>query len=63
VWAKTGSLTYDNSLSGYLTTASGELLAFSIMCNDQTGQSESTRLIDQIVVLLAAFPALPAEKH
>ncbi len=63
VSAKTGSLTYDNSLSGYLTTSSGEFLAFSIMCNDQTGQSESTRLIDQMVVLLAAFPDLPAEKH
>ena len=62
VSAKTGSLTYDNSLSGYLTTANGEFLAFSIMCNDQTGHGDSTRLIDQIVGLLAAFPDLPAEK-
>jgi len=62
VSAKTGSLTYDNSLSGYLTTANGESLAFSIMCNDETGHSDSTRLIDQIVGLLAAFPELPAEK-
>lgn len=62
VSAKTGSLTYDNSLSGYLTTAKGESLAFSIMCNDETGHSDSTRLIDQIVGLLAAFPELPAEK-
>ena len=53
VFAKTGSLTYDNSLSGYLTNSKGELLAFSIMCNDQTGPSESTRLIDQIVTLIA----------
>lgn len=62
VSAKTGSLTYDNSLSGYLITANGEHLAFSIMCNDQTGHSDSTRLIDQIVGLLAAFPDIPAEK-
>jgi len=62
VAAKTGSLTYDDSLSGYLTTADGEFLAFSIMCNDQTGHSDSTRLIDQIVGLLAAFPELPAER-
>jgi D-alanyl-D-alanine carboxypeptidase/D-alanyl-D-alanine-endopeptidase (penicillin-binding protein 4) len=62
VSAKTGSLTYDNSLSGYLTTANGELLAFSIMCNDQTGHIDSTRLIDQILVLLAALPDLPPEK-
>ncbi len=53
VWAKTGSLTYDNSLSGYMVTEKGEQLAFSIMCNDQTGRDASTRLIDQILVLLA----------
>jgi D-alanyl-D-alanine carboxypeptidase/D-alanyl-D-alanine-endopeptidase (penicillin-binding protein 4) len=60
--AKTGSLTYDNSLSGYLTTSKGQLFAFSIMCNDQTGSVNSSRLIDQIVGLLAAHPDLPAEK-
>jgi D-alanyl-D-alanine carboxypeptidase/D-alanyl-D-alanine-endopeptidase (penicillin-binding protein 4) len=62
VSAKTGSLTYDNSLSGYLTTSKGRLLAFSIMCNDQTGRIDSIRLIDQLVTLLAAYPDLPAEK-
>jgi D-alanyl-D-alanine carboxypeptidase/D-alanyl-D-alanine-endopeptidase (penicillin-binding protein 4) len=62
VSAKTGSLTYDNSLSGYVTTSRGELLAFSIMCNDQTGHGDSIRLIDQIVALLAEFPELPLEK-
>ena len=62
VSAKTGSLTYDNSLSGYLTTSDGKSLAFSIMCNDQTGQSDSTRLIDQIVGLLVAGPESTAEK-
>jgi serine-type D-Ala-D-Ala carboxypeptidase/endopeptidase (penicillin-binding protein 4) len=62
VSAKTGTLTYDNSLSGYLTTARGEHFAFSIMCNDQIGRSNSSALIDQIVVLLASFPDLPSEK-
>lgn len=62
VWAKTGSLTYDNSLSGYVTTEKGELLAFSIMCNDQTGRDASTRLIDQILSLIAGAPAISAEK-
>ena len=62
VSAKTGSLTYDNSLSGYLNTSKGRLLTFSIMCNDQTGRGDSIRLIDQIVSLLAAFPDLPSEK-
>jgi D-alanyl-D-alanine carboxypeptidase/D-alanyl-D-alanine-endopeptidase (penicillin-binding protein 4) len=62
VSAKTGSLTYDNSLSGYLTTPQGEVLAFSIMCNDQTGRSDSIRLIDQIATLLGEFPGPPAKK-
>ncbi|HEV7472560.1 MAG TPA: D-alanyl-D-alanine carboxypeptidase/D-alanyl-D-alanine-endopeptidase [Pyrinomonadaceae bacterium] len=62
VSAKTGSLTYDNSLSGYLTTSKGELLAFSIMCNDQTGSGDSIRLIDQTVALLADLSDSKAEK-
>jgi D-alanyl-D-alanine carboxypeptidase/D-alanyl-D-alanine-endopeptidase (penicillin-binding protein 4) len=62
VSAKTGSLTYDNSLSGYLTTSKGRLLVFSIMCNDHTGHTDSIRLIDQVVTLLAAYPDLPDQK-
>lgn len=62
VWAKTGSLTYDNSLSGYMITAKGEPLAFSIMCNDQTGRDASTRLIDQIIGLIAGGPANSTER-
>ena len=62
VSAKTGALTYDNSLSGYLTTSKGQLFTFSIMCNDQTGSVNSIRLIDQIVTLLTAYPDLSAEK-
>lgn len=62
VWAKTGSLTYDNSLAGYMTTSEGEVLAFSIMCNDHTGRGASTRLIDQIVELLGGVPTNSAEK-
>lgn len=62
VSAKTGSLTYDNSLSGYLTTSRGEAFAFSLMCNDQTGRSDSIRVIDQIAMILGDFPDLPSEK-
>lgn len=62
VHAKTGSLTYDNSLAGYITTADGRQLAFSVMCNDQTTRAESTATIDQIVTLLASLPKLPTEK-
>lgn len=56
VSAKTGSLTYDNTLSGYITAANGEVLVFSIMCNDQTRRKDSTGLIDEIVKRLAGYP-------
>lgn len=62
VSAKTGYLSYDAALSGYLTTSSNETFAFSIICNDQTGRGSSGRLIDRIVSLLAADPALPTQK-
>jgi serine-type D-Ala-D-Ala carboxypeptidase/endopeptidase (penicillin-binding protein 4) len=55
VSAKTGYLTYTHALSGYVTTASGEELAFSIICNDATGQSRAGRTIDAIVTLLAQY--------
>ena len=62
VIAKTGSLTYDNSLSGYATSTDGRVFAFSILCNDQTGRGSSIRLIDDITSLIAAFPDLPNTK-
>jgi D-alanyl-D-alanine carboxypeptidase/D-alanyl-D-alanine-endopeptidase (penicillin-binding protein 4) len=62
VSAKTGSLTYDNSLSGYVTASNGQVLVFSVMCNDQTGRMSSTRVIDQIVSILAAYPHSEVQK-
>ena len=56
VLAKTGSLTYDNSLSGYVTTSKGEILSFSIMCNDFVDHGGSVKLIDQVVSILAGDP-------
>lgn len=59
VFAKTGTLTYDHSLSGYATTPGNEILAFSIFCNDATGHSNPVRVIDQIAGLLVqSGPAL-----
>ncbi len=53
VFAKTGTLTYDHSLSGYAITAKGEVLAFSIFCNDASGPANPVRIIDQIAALVA----------
>ncbi len=56
VSAKTGLLTYDAALSGYVGTDSGGTLAFSIICNGQTARASTTRVIDQIVAVLATHP-------
>jgi D-alanyl-D-alanine carboxypeptidase/D-alanyl-D-alanine-endopeptidase (penicillin-binding protein 4) len=54
--AKTGSLSSAASLGGYLTTAAGERLAFSIMVNNYPRDVEPrTSCIDPIAVLLASF--------
>lgn len=55
ILAKTGTLTYINSLSGYATTADNEVLAFSIICNDETVEASGIRPIDAIATLLAAY--------
>ncbi|HXM49451.1 MAG TPA: D-alanyl-D-alanine carboxypeptidase/D-alanyl-D-alanine-endopeptidase [Pyrinomonadaceae bacterium] len=53
VFAKTGTLTYDHSLSGYAVRPDGEVLAFSIYCNDASGPANPVRTIDQIAGLIA----------
>jgi D-alanyl-D-alanine carboxypeptidase/D-alanyl-D-alanine-endopeptidase (penicillin-binding protein 4) len=56
--AKTGTLRYVNTLSGYVTTAAGERLAFSIMLNNyyNSDRGVSPREdIDSIAVMLAGF--------
>jgi serine-type D-Ala-D-Ala carboxypeptidase/endopeptidase (penicillin-binding protein 4) len=54
VHAKTGSLSGVSSLSGYVTSADGKLLAFSILCNHFPAQLSLLRdLQDRIVSLLA----------
>ncbi|HEU5235771.1 MAG TPA: D-alanyl-D-alanine carboxypeptidase/D-alanyl-D-alanine-endopeptidase [Pyrinomonadaceae bacterium] len=56
VRAKTGSLSSVASLSGYVTTASGEHLAFSMMLNNYPDAAAVRRdSIDAIAVLLASF--------
>lgn len=56
VRAKTGSLSSASSLAGYVTTAGGENLVFSIMVNNYPVDTDVRALcIDPITVLLASF--------
>jgi D-alanyl-D-alanine carboxypeptidase/D-alanyl-D-alanine-endopeptidase (penicillin-binding protein 4) len=58
VRAKTGTLRWANSLSGYVQSAAGERLAFSIMLNryHNTDPSQTARGdLDEIAVMLAEF--------
>jgi D-alanyl-D-alanine carboxypeptidase/D-alanyl-D-alanine-endopeptidase (penicillin-binding protein 4) len=54
--AKTGTINAVASLSGYVTTAAGERLVFSIILNNYPEESTARRVfIDNIAVLLASF--------
>lgn len=58
VSAKTGTLRYANAISGYVTTAGGERLAFALLLNRQVpepGAPSAREELDQIVALLAAY--------
>jgi D-alanyl-D-alanine carboxypeptidase/D-alanyl-D-alanine-endopeptidase (penicillin-binding protein 4) len=60
VHAKTGSVDMARSLSGYVTTADGERLIFSILCNNYTTPSSSvTGLADVIAASLASYRRQP----
>ena len=49
--AKTGTLRYVNTLSGYVTTNAGERLVFSLMLNNYDG-SDARADVDAMVVML-----------
>ncbi|MGD0801653.1 MAG: D-alanyl-D-alanine carboxypeptidase/D-alanyl-D-alanine-endopeptidase [Terracidiphilus sp.] len=55
LWAKTGTHNEANALSGYLTTASGKTLAFSILVNGhRPGSNAELQAIDRIAEAIAA---------
>jgi D-alanyl-D-alanine carboxypeptidase/D-alanyl-D-alanine-endopeptidase (penicillin-binding protein 4) len=57
VRAKTGTIGNVNTLSGYVTTAAGERLAFSLMLNgyEADGKNSVKNDLDPIAVMLAEF--------
>lgn len=56
VHAKTGTVDKARSLSGYVTTADGELLVFSMLCNNYTAPTrEVERVQDALLARLAAL--------
>lgn len=55
VLAKTGSITYVNTLAGYAEASADETLAFVIICNNETRKAESSLIIDRIALALIDF--------
>jgi D-alanyl-D-alanine carboxypeptidase/D-alanyl-D-alanine-endopeptidase (penicillin-binding protein 4) len=64
VRAKTGTLRWANTLSGYVTTAAGEPLAFSVMVNRAVVPPGKFARddVDAIAVLLARFAGTTSER-
>jgi D-alanyl-D-alanine carboxypeptidase/D-alanyl-D-alanine-endopeptidase (penicillin-binding protein 4) len=56
VQAKTGTLRYVYALSGYVTTAAGEPLVFSLMLNNyDADESEARPALDAIAIMLSGI--------
>jgi D-alanyl-D-alanine carboxypeptidase/D-alanyl-D-alanine-endopeptidase (penicillin-binding protein 4) len=60
LWAKTGTIRQVSALSGYVMSAGGEWLAFSILNNRAASSSRAKAAEDRIGARLAAFERNPA---
>ncbi|UOY92466.1 D-alanyl-D-alanine carboxypeptidase/D-alanyl-D-alanine-endopeptidase [Ectobacillus sp. JY-23] len=61
VRAKTGSMSGVNGLSGYVTGANGDKLAFSVFLNGVRTSRTATNFQDAVGVLLTQYPAIMDE--
>ncbi len=61
VRAKTGTLRWANTISGYVTTAAGEHLVFSLMINRYYEVRPARGDLDTVLVLLASFAGRTSE--
>jgi serine-type D-Ala-D-Ala carboxypeptidase/endopeptidase (penicillin-binding protein 4) len=52
VLAKTGTITYVNSLAGYALNKSGEVFTFAVIVNNETHKNAAVGIIDKIVLRL-----------
>jgi D-alanyl-D-alanine carboxypeptidase/D-alanyl-D-alanine-endopeptidase (penicillin-binding protein 4) len=52
IMAKTGSITFVNSLAGYAQTPDNEVLSFAIISNNVTKKSDNSNVIDAIATSL-----------
>ncbi len=59
--AKTGSVAYTSSLSGYVTTHNGVDLVFSVMVNSYIGPSSDCRALQDKIVVALSNADLPVE--
>src|ERR1043166_4775677 len=55
IFAKTGTLTYTHSLSGYATSQDSQILVFSIVCNDAISDRGAAAIVDDIATAIADF--------
>jgi D-alanyl-D-alanine carboxypeptidase/D-alanyl-D-alanine-endopeptidase (penicillin-binding protein 4) len=57
VLAKTGTVTFVNSLAGYAQNKSGEVFTFAVIVNNETHKNAAVATIDKIVLKIAGIPA------
>ncbi len=55
ILAKTGTITYVNSLTGYAQAADDEIFAFAIIANNVTRKPDAVRIVDEVAASLVDF--------